>query len=313
MCCLFGLMDYRAVFTKRQREKIIKCLGVESMERGRDATGISYVHEDKINVFKKPLPANKVYFHLPTDANTIIGHTRFTTQGSEKKNFNNHPFAGKCGDTDFALAHNGVLYNDKTLRKSLKLPRTNIETDSYIAVQLLEQYKALDFHAIRQMAETVEGSFCFSIMDDNGKVYLVKGDNPLAFYHFDAGFYVYVSTEEILKKALNRLGLMQLPHERVKLNAGNILCIEPNGEMQIESFENYYWSYHHFSRPYACSAFDDYFGEYSFEDEYITQLKDIASCFGYTAEDIDRLLDEGFSPEEIEEFFYCECCLNERF
>lgn len=59
----------------------------------------------------------------------------------------------------FALAHNGVLYNDKALRRSLHLPGTKIETDSYAAVQLIERQKALSFSSLRSMAESVEGSF----------------------------------------------------------------------------------------------------------------------------------------------------------
>lgn len=47
------------------------------------------------------------------------------------------------GDTN-ALAHNGVLYNDKELRRKQHLPTTPIKTDSYIAVQLLEQGQQLD-------------------------------------------------------------------------------------------------------------------------------------------------------------------------
>ena len=47
------------------------------------------------------------------------------------------------GDTN-ALAHNGVLYNDNELRRKQNLTPTPIETDSYIAVQLLEQGQQLD-------------------------------------------------------------------------------------------------------------------------------------------------------------------------
>ena len=47
------------------------------------------------------------------------------------------------GDTN-ALAHNGVLYNDKELRRKQHLPLTSIETDTYVAVQLLEQGQQLD-------------------------------------------------------------------------------------------------------------------------------------------------------------------------
>lgn len=64
----------------------------------------------------------------------VMGHTRHATQGTLKFNGNNHPFRGRCGNTDFALAHNGILCNDRELRKELKLPKTKIETDSYRSV-----------------------------------------------------------------------------------------------------------------------------------------------------------------------------------
>ena len=63
------------------------------------------------------------------------------------------------------MAHNGILYNDDELKKKHKLPKTKIETDSYVAVQLIESQKQLSFQSIRYMAEKVEGSFSFSIMN----------------------------------------------------------------------------------------------------------------------------------------------------
>ena len=42
------------------------------------------------------------------------------------------------------------------------------------------------------------------------------------------------------------------------------------------------------------------------EKAYIQELKSVAGAFGYTPEMIDQLLNEGFLPEEIEEFLYGE-------
>ena len=44
------------------------------------------------------------------------------------------------------------------------------------------------------------------------------------------------------------------------------------------------------------------------KDDYIENLKSIAVYQGYTPEDIDRMLANGFSPEEIEEYIYCIEC-----
>ena len=86
-----------------------------------------------------------IYYRVPAAPSIIMGHTRMATQGSELVNINNHPFPGITGQERFSLAHNGVLTNDKVLRKKFKLPTTKVETDSYVAVQLLEQYGQVNF------------------------------------------------------------------------------------------------------------------------------------------------------------------------
>lgn len=84
------------------------------------------------------------------------------------------------------------------------MPKTKIQTDSYIAVQLIDSKNTLDFNSLKYMAETVEGSFCFTVLSEDNELYIVKGDNPMAIAKFD-GYYIYASTEAILKKALKRL------------------------------------------------------------------------------------------------------------
>ena len=90
-----------------------------------------------------PDAANKTLLLPSASAHVVMGHVRMTTQGNAQSNYNNHPFPGNLdghlpgGGPDFALAHNGVLNNDLLLRHQLHLPKTRIETDSYIAVQML--------------------------------------------------------------------------------------------------------------------------------------------------------------------------------
>lgn len=40
------------------------------------------------------------------------------------------------------------------------------------------------------------------------------------------------------------------------------------------------------------------------EKEYIRELKSVAGAFGYSSDMIDRMLNRGYQPEEIEEFLY---------
>ena len=122
MCCLFGVIDYSHSLTQKQRNHILAVLSVSCEARGTDATGIAYHSHGKLCIYKRPLPAHQMRFHVPADAWTIMGHTRLTTQGSEQRNYNNHPFRGTVSDGLFALAHNGVIRNDKILRRKVGLP-----------------------------------------------------------------------------------------------------------------------------------------------------------------------------------------------
>ena len=144
MCALFGWLDYKGVVSDKLLKKLTQALANAAEERGTDASGIAYVKSGKVTIYKRPKPAHKIRFNAPNGTRAIMGHTRMTTQGNEKFNYNNHPFYGHA-DVNFAFAHNGVLYNDKELKIEKHLPQTKIETDSYIAVQLLEQQNKLDF------------------------------------------------------------------------------------------------------------------------------------------------------------------------
>ena len=236
MCAVFGFLDYKGKISNAVLKKLVHYLSVAAEVRGTDATGIAYVRSSGIITYKKPKPAHKVKLFFPRDTRAVIGHTRFTTQGSEKRNCNNHPFEGHCGKESFALAHNGVLYNDRELRREQHLPPTPIETDTYVAVQLLEQEQNLDAENIKRMAELVEGSFVFTILRNDNTLFLVKGNNPLTLYHFPAlGLYVYASTKSILDNALQKVHIAEKACE-VEIAEGEILEITPNGKISRSTF-----------------------------------------------------------------------------
>lgn len=302
MCAIFGLIDYNRTFNAKQREKLIRVLSEECEERGTDATGYAFNTKGKLTIFKRPFAAHRVHLRLREDANVIMGHTRMATQGNKLDNRNNHPFSGTVGNTRFALAHNGVLHNDLTLRRQLSLPNTPIKTDSYIAVQLLEQQKTLDIKSVAEMAELVEGSFVFTVLDENNNVYFVKGDNPLALYHYENhGFYVYASTKTILDRALSKLGILVCEHTEIETTCGDILKIQPNGMIERGMFDasNLMYNYRFMCRDWWYS---DEPRESEPQDE--KQLKDFAETVGISREDIDLLLCYGYFVEEIEEMLY---------
>ena len=291
MCAIYGFLNYGRKVKSRVLRKILRELSIAAECRGTDATGISYVNNGEIVTFKQPKSAHKMKLFFPKDTVAVIGHNRLATQGSEKKNCNNHPFEGKTRQHSFALAHNGVLYNDKEIRYEKQLLKTQIETDSYVAVQLLEQAEIVNMDAVKNMAEIVDGSFAFTILRNDNTLFLVKGSNPITLYHFlESELYIYASTKEILKTALKNAGFKE-EYEEVKINTGDAIQIDSDGKMFCDTFEifsQYYFDWH------------DCYGLYSYGDSEDDLLK-ICNCFGVDREDVEFLYSCGYSSDEIEE------------
>lgn len=301
MCCLFGFIDYAGSLSVKQKSRLIRELSIAAEVRGTDATGVAYNTSRGLQIYKRPLAAHRLHLKIPAEAHVVMGHTRMTTQGSAKKNYNNHPFFGHVKGKPFALAHNGVIWNDLELRRTKHLPRTKVQTDSFIAVQLLEQQKSLDFSSLRYTAEAVEGSFSFTALSEQDELWLVKGDNPLTIVHFPkVGVYAYASTSEILNKALARCGNWLGRGEKVDIAMGDIVKIDSKGRIthgtfDVSKFYRSSWGY--WDTPLYPKVPHS-------EEEHLALLKSVAKVFGFTGEMVDRLLEQGFSTDDIEEILY---------
>ena len=296
MCCLFGFYHYGGGEIDKL-SGLTNLLAENAAVRGTDAAGIAYNDRGKLNIHKEAKAAYNIDFKHPESAVCVTGHTRHATQGDKKKNYNNHPFAGTCKNLKFALSHNGVLINDADLKKQYHLPKTKIATDSYIAVQLLEKKKQLNVDSVKFMAENISGSFAFSILDSSDTLWIIRGDSPLSLVHLPKyRLYVYASTDEILYKSLVDTKLFNEiktgSFEEITVRSGDILRILPNGKFLTDKF-----SYTDYS--------DFHWWDYSLKDDYIEELKSVAAYQGFSPEVVDTLLDEGFMPEEIEDYIYC--------
>lgn len=295
MCALFGWLDYKHIIPYKVLKKLTQALANAAEERGTDAAGISYVRDEQIVIYKRPKPAHKIRFDAPDGTTAIMGHTRLTTQGNQKFNFNNHPFYGRA-DKEFSFAHNGVLYNDVELRKEKSLPDTHIETDSYIAVQLIEQQKKLNFNSLKSMAETIQGNFTFTVLDEDNSLYIIKGSNPMCLLHFEMlGLYVYASTESIMKNALRKVNMLSFSYTKIETANGNIIRIDSNGIITRSEFEA--------KKDFRYASWLKYYDD--FEDDYYNQheqfLLEMCGCYGIDENDVILLLDYGYSADEIED------------
>lgn len=301
MCAVFGVLDYQGKLTPAQRLALFRALADAAQMRGTDASGVAYVHNGAVQIQKAPRPACKMRWRIPPQARYLMGHTRMTTQGAASRNYNNHPFPGKAGRLPFALAHNGVIYNDAALRRSHHLSPSRIETDSYVAVQLLEQTGELSLDSLRQMAEALQGTFTITVLDAANSLYFVRGDNPLAIRLFPRlGCYLYASTEEILNMALAALGLSGLACTHIPSEQGDILSIDAGGRRATARFDDaklrpqgyfFDWGWHEpVRRPER--------------DDYLETVMEYGKRRGVPEGELRLLMDAGYDALDLEEMIY---------
>jgi glucosamine 6-phosphate synthetase-like amidotransferase/phosphosugar isomerase protein len=314
MCSLYGLLDYNGALDTKVRRAIIHSLSVVCEERGTDATGIAYFDSGRLCVRKAPVPARRMRFNFPANARFIMGHTRMTTQGDAQHNYNNHPFEGRVGNSSFALAHNGVIWNDYALQKKLKLPKTKIETDSYVAVQLLERAGEVSLGSIAEMCELLDGSFTITVLDRNA-LYIARGNNPICVYHFpELGVFVYASTEELLQKGLAKSVLNGAKFEPVEVAQGEIVRIDRRGEVTRTLFENLNllqsgWNYYSYLGDFECTS--------QKRSDHTEVVFEYARSLGVDERELELLLNSGFDAADLEDLLYDdelrEQCLSDIF
>lgn len=300
MCAIFGVLDYQGKLTPVQRLALFRELADAAQVRGTDASGVAYVHNGSVQIQKAPRPACKMRWRIPSQTRYLMGHTRMTTQGAASKNYNNHPFSGRAGSQPFALAHNGVLYNEAELRRDHRLPPTRVETDSYVAVQLLEKAGKLCPDSLCRMAEQLEGSFTLTVLDVENTLYLVRGNNPLSVRLFPSlGCYLYASTDEILNMALAALGIPKLAYTDIPIGQGDVMAINERGRRTASRFDDahiqtqfcYDWGW---SGP-VC--------EYD-ADSYLEMVVEYGKRRGVPERELRLLINAGYDALDLEEMIY---------
>jgi glucosamine--fructose-6-phosphate aminotransferase (isomerizing) len=60
MCALFGFYDLNNVLPPKIKKKLIRSLSIAAETRGKDATGIAYLGDDELCIFKVGKPAHRV-------------------------------------------------------------------------------------------------------------------------------------------------------------------------------------------------------------------------------------------------------------
>jgi len=173
---------------------LVRSLFIQSMIRGKHATGVSYVKHGKIITNKDPIPANEwiqeqnLEDWKNEDGNLYcVGHVRYSTSDLS---FNQPMANDKIG-----IVHNGVISQESpdTWEKLYEL-KTETSNDSELILRAMEKQKpVLTYFHPASMA------VC-AVRADKKLVAFRNEERPL-YYNCSHNTIVFASTSDILKKS----------------------------------------------------------------------------------------------------------------
>lgn len=187
---------------------MIKAILVGLEKRGNDATGLAMQKKDgEVLVYKHDTAAwnfvasqgftDFLAANLNDEIIQVILHTRAATQGSPRKNANNHPlFTDKS-----AVVHNGMINNDDQLFRELKIER-GAETDTDIFRAITDKW-GFTSEAIKNLNK-VRGSAAIAVLHPEypGKLLIGRSGNPICLGSRDNDFLYFASEKDILHAAM---------------------------------------------------------------------------------------------------------------
>lgn len=212
--------------SQKQFERLVDELLIGIEPRGRDATGILVVDANGVPELTKADTAAKTFIRwrgtLPRRVRTVLGHTRFATQGKPENLDNDHPVVyGSC----YAI-HNGHISNDSELFLEHSLER-NAEVDSEIIPALFDKYGLDKAHMALQQ---LEGNMATAVVDPArfpNQLVLAKGNlSPVIYVETKYGL-VFASTESALRDAFSKaLGWTPKASEYRAMTWGDLLYLD---------------------------------------------------------------------------------------
>ncbi len=245
MCGLTGVILGRK---RRKRDELVTIrmlftgLLLLNQKRGHHATGVAVLRKDgSAAVFKRPVAASGLiqaenYWHTlrPDNAATVVlGHTRFRTCGSEKRNSNNHPL-----ETSICIGtHNGTILNSDELFRKLRLPRA-AEVDSEVLFRMAD--RAENDEDLKSMLALCAGSTLAAWVrrDEPGTLRLLKGDMPLdAAYAPKLRAVFYSSEAWMLRSVLERQ-----PHRMLDLDPFTLSTFDANSLLDFTQQDVFFLS-----------------------------------------------------------------------
>ena len=152
MCAVFGFLDYKGKVSNAVLKKLIHYLSIAAEVRGTDATGIATSGTAAWSPTKSPSRLTRSSSSFPGTRERSSGTPGSRHRQREAK-LQQPPVRGTLWQRGVRPRPQRRAVQRQELRREQHLPPTSIETDSYVAVQLLEQGQQLDKENIRRTVD----------------------------------------------------------------------------------------------------------------------------------------------------------------
>jgi len=247
MSGIFGAIllngKFKDALNKQRMIALLSKMALGSQVRGKDATGLAAVSEDKIRTIKRGIEA-KVF--IDTDeykdflnkinlstTYSFLGHCRAATKGSNKEAENNSPMV--CGN--IIGSHCGYITNDDALFRAYSAAFSRkAKADCEIVFSLVNHWDTkLEMPlaaAVKRVAEVTNGTSAYACASALAPsvMCLVRGaGNPLEVKLFEeSGLVLFGSSEYHLDEAAKAASMGE--GEKLTLTIGKalLICAETN-------------------------------------------------------------------------------------
>lgn len=227
MCGIYGFVgNAQSGLDKKRFERAIRALIRLSEPRGREATGLAVLTNDKISVYKQPTTPSTMLkskgfarfldgcapsassHHLPLPA-AVIGHARLVTNGSQAIQENNQPI----GVHHIIGVHNGIVTNDQDLAGRYpgvrKSSWVESESDSEVLFGLINHHYERDpdlGSALSRAYGEIAGSASVALFCDDLPVLALATNTGSLYYFYDSalGMFAFGSERYIVERFLQQ-------------------------------------------------------------------------------------------------------------
>jgi glutamine phosphoribosylpyrophosphate amidotransferase len=191
MCGVLGIAIKKP---SEQEFDLVRQLFIQSMIRGKHATGVSYVKDNKVHTIKEPIPANQfiekqnLQDWVNEDGNLYcIGHVRYSTSDLAY----NQPMATE----ELSIAHNGVISQEppETWKETYGY-ETETKNDSELILRCLENNE-------KPLKKFVPSSMSVCTIDNNKIITAFRNEARPLYRFFSSNKIIFASTEDILKRS----------------------------------------------------------------------------------------------------------------